>query len=534
MHVSPLGSDSPSARNVPEGEEPLWQTSDIEYSWSDKLLSIDLNLYDEQHPNATAEGAKVVNSNVWRRLRQGKDVYLHVFLSGISDFGREEWYSLHNAVPLVKAEAKKEKKAKRFLLTGITPPGPDVLEKGGMVFLWKPEVAVRLVTDFTRYPMNLPQQIANKLEILELERTNNERNFGYKPPLHVDEIGLTSDKYVSVNSTVDFLPLKISFSPMSLQRWLLMQVLEQSLGTQQGCGLDVSDIDDMRRLITDTNIYLLAITIFASTLHLLFEFLAFKSDINFWKNNKSLRGLSIRSVVIELVTQTIILLYLIDTDSSLLLTVPGAVGILIQVWKVKKATGAELVKVGGFYKIVLTRLVEKEKGSEINSPPAEERTNGAVVAAEKKKSKYSDQESLKETLDLDRNAILHLSIILLPLCTGFSLRSLIMEQHAGWYSWALGSLTSSVYTMGFILMTPQLYINYKLKSVSHLPWRFLCYRFLNTFIDDLFAFIIRMPTMHRISCFRDDIVFIVYLYQRWIYPVDASRAMDGEDCGGRE
>jgi hypothetical protein len=31
-------------------------------------------------------------------------------------------------------------------------------------------------------------------------------------------------------------------------------------------------------------------------------------------------------------------------------------------------------------------------------------------------------------------------------------------------------------------------------------------RFLNTFIDDLFAFIIRMPTMHRISCFRDDVV----------------------------
>lgn len=47
-------------------------------------------------------------------------------------------------------------------------------------------------------------------------------------------------------------------------------------------------------------------------------------------------------------------------------------------------------------------------------------------------------------------------------------------------------------------MTPQLYINYKLKSVAHLPWRFLCYRSLNTVIDDLFAFVIRMPTMHRL------------------------------------
>jgi hypothetical protein len=29
--------------------------------------------------------------------------------------------------------------------------------------------------------------------------------------------------------------------------------------------------------------------------------------------------------------------------------------------------------------------------------------------------------------------------------------------------------------------------------------------------------------MHRLSVFRDDIVFLVYLYQRWVYRVDASR-----------
>lgn len=138
-------------------------------------------------------------------------------------------------------------------------------------------------------------------------------------------------------------------------------------------------------------------------------------------------------------------------------------------------------------------------------------------------------------------------------------------------------------SLSFILMTPQLYINYRLKSVSHLPWRFLCFRcvsfallpslspllhppcrpfisppvsqiteaismlgsiphlsllpsslprFVNTFIDDLFAFIIKMPTMHRISCFRDDVVFLIYLYQRWMYPVDKSRQIDAEDCAG--
>ncbi|CAM9343795.1 unnamed protein product [Heterosigma akashiwo] len=72
-------------------------------------------------------------------------------------------------------------------------------------------------------------------------------------------------------------------------------------------------------------------------------------------------------------------------------------------------------------------------------------------------------------------------------------------------------------------MTPQLYINYKLKSVAHLPWRVMVYKSLNTFIDDLFAFIIEMPTMHRLACLRDDLIFFIFLYQKWIYPTDKSR-----------
>ena len=34
-----------------------------------------------------------------------------------------------------------------------------------------------------------------------------------------------------------------------------------------------------------------------------------------------------------------------------------------------------------------------------------------------------------------------------------------------------------------------------------------------------------MPTMHRISCFRDDVIFVVYLYQRYYYKVDKTRGV---------
>lgn len=73
------------------------------------------------------------------------------------------------------------------------------------------------------------------------------------------------------------------------------------------------------------------------------------------------------------------------------------------------------------------------------------------------------------------------------------------------------------------MMTPQLFINYKLQSVAHMPWRMMTYKFLNTFIDDIFAFVIKMPTLYRLGVFRDDIVFFIFLYQRWIYKVDKKR-----------
>ena len=36
---------------------------------------------------------------------------------------------------------------------------------------------------------------------------------------------------------------------------------------------------------------------------------------------------------------------------------------------------------------------------------------------------------------------------------------------------------------------------------------------LNTFIDDIFAFIIKMPMLYRIGCLRDDVIFFIFLYQ---------------------
>ena len=66
--------------------------------------------------------------------------------------------------------------------------------------------------------------------------------------------------------------------------------------------------------------------------------------------------------------------------------------------------------------------------------------------------------------------------------------------------------------------------------MAHLPWRAMSFKALNTFIDDLFAFVVKMPTLHRIACLRDDLIFVVFLYQKWIYPVDKTRVNEFGQC----
>ena len=38
---------------------------------------------------------------------------------------------------------------------------------------------------------------------------------------------------------------------------------------------------------------------------------------------------------------------------------------------------------------------------------------------------------------------------------------------------------------------------------------------IDTIIDDLYAFAVKTPTMYRIFCFKDDVIFVIYIYQIW-------------------
>merc|ERR1712002_1343931 len=291
---------------------------------------------------------------------------------------------------------------------------------------------------------------------------------------------------VIVNATDKETAVNFVYKPISFGKLRLFLQFSSALISMQGMGFTEKDTDEVKGILADTNLVLLIVTFSVSAVHLLFDCLAFKSDINFWRGKKSMVGLSRKTILWRAFSQSIIFLYLMDEETSLLVLIPAGVGALIEIWKVTKALHVNISFSG----------ISFGEDSKVEA----------------------------NTAELDSVAMKYLSWVLYPLCMGGAVYSLIYTPHKSWYSWTIQTTVNGVYAFGFLFMLPQLFLNYRLKSVAHLPWRAFMYKAFNTFIDDLFAFIITMPTAHRVACFRDDVVFLIYLYQRWLYPIDKTRA----------
>jgi hypothetical protein len=339
---------------------------------------------------------------------------------------------------------------------------------------WKPEVAVKYLIDTDSYPYDKAH--VSGMSFVQVAKSKaHPVGIAHIPALHVDEIGLTSEKYIPVNETISSLPLHITFDRSDVKdahkshgstatsggispaRWRLLTHLSQSIESQKQLGFEQSDIDDLRRLIADTNVTLLAITVLASALHLLFEFLTFKNEVSFWKNNTDLTGLSVRSLFLDMLGQFIIVLFLIEKDSSLLMIVPSAIGCLIALWKCQRASGLAFVKTQKDdppaawwnkvfrlfgYEFRATRLQQKS----VVDTGIKGDTTGT--------SDMVDLHSL--SMECDRIATKRLGVVFLPMVIAYALYSFLMEEHSGWYSWLITSASSAVYALGFVLMTPQL------------------------------------------------------------------------------
>eukprot|EP00064_Thunnus_orientalis_P014393 superscaffoldBa00002487_g14437 len=350
---------------------------------------------------------------------------------------------------------------------------------------WRTRLTLNIVGDHFLFDREyLPSDVHRYLRVFQ-----NNKKMVYLPLLFVDEL---SNR---VKDLVEPFPPNIMCPSMSLC----------------AAGFTEKDADEIKGIFVDTNLYFLALTFFVAAFHLLFDFLAFKNDISFWKQKKSMVGMSSKAVLWRCFSTIVIFLYLFDEQTSLLVLIPAGIGSIIEVWKVKKAFKIQVFWKGGKPTFLLHTLRRRVPNVNLRVCFSSATQFGKLDESERRTEEY------------DTLAMKYLSYLLYPLCIGGAVYALIYLRYKSWYSWLINSLVNGVYAFGFLFMLPQLFVNYKLKSVAHLPWKAFMYKAFNTFIDDVFAFIITMPTSHRLACFRDDVVFLIYLYQRWLYPVDKTR-----------
>ncbi len=173
---------------------------------------------------------------------------------------------------------------------------------------WSPNVTLGIVTDdapVTHRAVGMPA-IFGRLMVFDAQDK-------YVPPVTFNEFWDLREDFLPVNATTPQLALHLEFAPLSLVKWQFLVQMDDSMASQEALGMQTpGDRDNFKRMIRDTNVYLLALTIGVTLLHSVFDMLAFKNDIAFWRNRRSMQGLSLRSLVLNIVCQAIILLYLFD------------------------------------------------------------------------------------------------------------------------------------------------------------------------------------------------------------------------------
>ncbi|KAH8205205.1 hypothetical protein TruAng_000617 [Truncatella angustata] len=527
---------------IPERIAPIWPTDsslDVIVTISDTFVPKPIAKTEEQYRVLDEKAFKLSNYSDKRVIETEFTVpaavqkngtlwgHFYVGLTGTNLDPKEPNFdpatAVHFAYPLTHYIAKKKVAKTRNLLEGkdeiIEEPAEEQSTGPVVASYYHPNTTLSFIPDTGI--LDLQKAAAPVRQFLNLEptgaRDGTGKNSWYYPILYVNTFWQLKTHMTVLNETVQTLPLRLDLTNLRNWQFTMMatvdlnskeQARQAALGNSSPGGGDGSEIEMIKEIFLDTNPYLLGITVVVSIVHMILETLAFGSDIAHYRKKKDNVGISVRSILANVFMQTVIFLYLVDNSQNTSWMILGTqgVGILIELWKVTT--------------VVDVRLRPSAPGSLLPY---------SVVFEDK--HKLSDTE--EKTKEYDEIAFKYMYWAGVPLLIAYGIYSLVYDSHKSWYSYIITTLVGSVYAYGFLMMVPSLYINYRLKSIAHMPGKAMMYKFLNTFIDDLFAFTIKMPFLHRLATFRDDIIFFVYLYQRWAYKIDYTRVNEfgqgGED-----
>ncbi|KAM3614393.1 uncharacterized protein V6R79_013391 [Siganus canaliculatus] len=357
---------------------------------------------------------------------------------------------------------------------------------------WRPLLPITMMSEaFTFSKAGVPSDVRRYMRV-----SQDGRQMVYLPLLLVNELSFRVRDLMEISSSTEQLPLTVSYEGISLRGFRFWVHLQDVVYSLRQFGFTEENVDEIKEILVGSNLYLLVLTALITALQLICECLALKNDISSWRKKKSMVGMSRKSVLWRSLSTLLIFLHLLE-ETSLLVLLPVGLGACVEVWKL--------------FKVFNIQMQWKSTKLHVKKLDEEER----------------------KTVEYDSQASRYLSYLVYPLCISGAIFSMAYLRQKSYYAWLINSLVTGVYAFGFLSMAPQLFINHKMKSVSHLQGTVLMYRGVNTLITDLctcasfFSPSGNFSSSHQLSCFRDELLFFLYLYQRRHYAPKARRRDSG-------
>ncbi|KAG6845442.1 hypothetical protein H0H87_009350 [Tephrocybe sp. NHM501043] len=240
---------------------------------------------------------------------------------------------------LAKAKVRKEKK----LLGGSaeTPETPIEEPEDGDTIVphWYRNITLALVSDAAKVPYaSLPPPVSEHV-YLTPERDATATQGFYRPIVFPNEFWHLREHYTELNSTTLSLPLQVVFQPMSYFKFQMFAAMTNGFkeaAKQQGASAG-AELDELKRMLTETNPWFLALTGFIRNACVQVGRLALASEEG--------DGWRFCQIVTNVFVQVVVLLYLIDNNenTSWMILFGSGTGVLIEAWKVTKAVDISVI-----------------------------------------------------------------------------------------------------------------------------------------------------------------------------------------------
>jgi hypothetical protein len=293
-------------------------------------MSGDLKYLDTLTVRVSEEQVASIPIKLPKSVTKNGTLYLSVFAVpklGPVNLTEKNWWQKevnhpHTTYTLTRLTQYSVPEAETFNLLGEDAgkaAGKPAVDRTRPVSHLRSKIVISVMGDAVSMPPDqVPGELAHYIQLTKDKKK-------YLPILYVDELTMRMRDLRMVNATDVSSVVEFTYKPISFGKLRLFMQFSGALRSMHNLGFTEKDTDEVKGIFADTSIVLLLVTFGVSAVHLLFDFLAFKNDISFWRSRETMEGLSRKTILWRAFSQSVIFFYLLDEETSLLVLIPGTV-----------------------------------------------------------------------------------------------------------------------------------------------------------------------------------------------------------------